>query len=89
VEPEETAMLHVKEAVQKAQAYLPEVFGDAPKKDLLLEGVELTDDRKFWKITFSFSSKRQNDIYRNMREYRTIKLRAKDGEFYGARNGAL
>ncbi len=82
-------MLQVKEAVQKAQTYVPEVFESADGNDLLLEGVELSDDSKFWKITFSYHSKLPNEVFHNLREYKTIKLRAEDGEFFGARNGLL
>ena len=73
-------MVRVKEAVQKAQHYLPEIFEGAAGKDLLLEGVELTDDAKFWTVTFSYGPVLDRD-------FKTVKLRADDGEFVGARNG--
>jgi hypothetical protein len=82
-------MLQVKEAVRKAQTYLLEVFEDASGKDLLLEGVELADDRRYWSITFSYFDKTPNELFHNLRAYRTIKLGAEDGELYGARNGVL
>lgn len=80
-------MMQVKEAVQKAQAYVPEVFASANGNDLLLEGVELTDDSRFWTVTFSYMP--PGGPLRNLREYKTIKLRAEDGKFFGARNGLL
>ena len=80
-------MVQVKEAVQKAKSYLPEVFDSAEGKDVRLEGVELTDDEKFWTITFSYDPTRPNQLARMIREYKTVKLRARDGEFFGAHNG--
>jgi len=85
----EQIMVQVREAVQKAQSYLPEVFPESTGNDLLLEGVELTEDYKFWAITFSYHSKRRNEALNTLREYKTVKLRAKDGKFIGARNGLL
>lgn len=82
-------MVQVKEAVQKAQDYLPEVFPDDNRNDLLLEGVELTDDFRFWTITFSYDNNQPNQLARSLRVYKTIKLRAEDGQFIGARNGLL
>lgn len=77
-------MLKVREAIERAQNYLPEVFRDAAGQQLRLEGVELTDDTKFWTITFSYQEP-SNSAYG--RDYKTVKLRSKDGEFFGARNG--
>ena len=73
-------MVPVKEAVKKAESYLPEIFEGAAGQDLLLEGVELTDDSKFWTVTFSYGSALDRD-------YKTVRLRADDGGFVGARNG--
>jgi hypothetical protein len=73
-------VVQVREAVQKAQSYLPDVFPTAEGKEMRLEGVELSDDAKFWIVTFSY-------IGGGYREYKTVKLRAIDGKFYGARNG--
>jgi hypothetical protein len=77
-------MLKVREAIERAQTYLPEVFRDAVGQQLRLEGVELTEDTKFWTITFSYQEP-SNAPYG--RDYKTVKLRSKDGEFIGARNG--
>jgi len=78
-------MVKVKEAVQRAQAYLPEVFQTSAAEDLRLEAVELSDDSRFWTVTFSY---RQPGglLGRIDRDYKTVKLRAEDGEFIGARN---
>ena len=80
-------MVQVKEAVQKAKTYLPEVFDSAEGKDLRLEGVELSDDTKFWTVTFSYPDYGNALSLPLGREYKTVKLRARDGEFFGARNG--
>jgi hypothetical protein len=82
-------MVPVREAAQKAKTYLPEVFESAEGKDMRLEGVELTDDSKFWTVTFSYINAAKNVaiLGGGYREYKTVKLRARDGMFFGARNG--
>lgn len=82
-------MVQVKEAVQKAKSYLPAVFESAEGKDVRLEGVELSDDTKFWTVTFSYDPGRPEQMAHMLREYKTVKLSAKDGEFFGARNGLI
>ncbi|HZL28992.1 MAG TPA: hypothetical protein VFC39_20870 [Acidobacteriaceae bacterium] len=78
-------MVQVKEAVQKAKSYLPSVFPSAEGQEVRLEGVELTEDTKFWTVTFSYQHEiAPMDI---VRDYKTVKLRAEDGEFFGARDG--
>ena len=79
-------MVQVREAVQKAQSYLPDVFQSAEGQDLRLEGVELSDDSRYWTVTFSYAEP-GGLLGRIGREYKTVKLRAEDGEFFGARNG--
>ena len=81
-------MVQVREAVQKAQRYLPDVFPTAKGTEMRLEGVELSDDAKFWIVTFSYvPTGSVAAVIANIREYKTVKLRAVDGKFYGARNG--
>jgi hypothetical protein len=77
-------MVQVKEAVQRAKQYLPEIFESAAGRELNLEGVELTNDSKFWTVTFSYTPPRERFAGR---DYKTVKLRADDGEFFGARDG--
>lgn len=82
----------VKDAVQQASKYLPEVFPSATGRELLLEGVEKTDDGGFWKITFSYeepSKPATSAATVPHRVYKTVKLRDQDGEFFGAQNGYL
>jgi len=80
--------MRVGEAVLAANAGLLEVFPDAQDKELLLEGVEKSDDGRFWQVTFSYSTVAgSHDPL--ARSYKTVKLRDEDGELMGARNGFL
>jgi hypothetical protein len=88
-------VVQLREAVQKAQTYLPDIFPTAEGKEMRLEGVELSDDSKFWTVTFSYNStgpigrdaRGMIELPGSLREYKTVKLRAEDGELFGARNG--
>jgi hypothetical protein len=90
-------VVQVREAVQKAQTYLPDIFPTAEGKQMRLEGVVLSDDAKFWTVTFSYELTQGEQMIRSLndlspreyshREYKTVKLRAEDGEFVGASNG--
>ena len=82
-------MVQVTEAVQRSRTYLGEVFPALKDQALQLEGVELSDDGQFWYVTFSYIEFPMVDatgvpMYPS---YKTIKVRAEDGQFYGARNG--
>jgi hypothetical protein len=86
--------MQVKEAVEKAGEYLPEIFDSAQGKELRLEGVEKSEDGRFWKVTFSYSgdsydAEGRTTLMGRMREYKTVKLRDDSGEFIGAQNGVL
>lgn len=83
--------MQVKEAVQKASQYLPDVFETAANKELRLEGVEKTDDGRFWRVTFSYdsSSDRPSSFTSLLRAYKTVKIRDDNGEFIGANDGNL
>ncbi len=86
--------MQVKEAVDKASQYLPEIFDSAKGKELRLEGVEKSDDGRFWKVTFSYSgdshdAEGRTILMGRMLEYKTVKLRDDGGEFVGAQNGVL
>jgi hypothetical protein len=74
--------------VQQASRYLPEVFESASGRELRLEGVEKTDDSRFWKITFSYSLT-DSGFEADSRDYKTVKLRDSDGELMGVQNGML
>jgi len=80
--------MHVKDAVQKASDYLPEIFADARGQELRLEGVEKTDGGKFWAVAFSYipTAAERGEL---SRDYKTVKIADTGGEFIGARNGVL
>jgi hypothetical protein len=80
--------MQVKEAVDKASLYLPEIFDSARGKELRLEGVEKTEDGRFWKVTLSYDPQ-EGALLHGIREYKTVKLRDDSGEFIGAQNGVL
>jgi hypothetical protein len=80
--------MQVKEAVELATRQLPEVFPASQGRELTLEGVEKTEDSRFWKITLSYPAGDEG-FARLDREYKTVKLRDSDGEFMGARTGFL
>ena len=44
--------LDVKTPIKSATTYMTEVFPDA--KDIRLEEVQLSDDERFWQVTFSY-----------------------------------
>ena len=77
--------MQVAEVVAKSRDYLDETF-PSERENLRLEGVELSDDESFWFVTFSYFP--EKDLL-TPREYRTVKVRATDGQFFGARNGVL
>ena len=80
--------MQIKEAVQQASKYLPDVFDSAAGRELRLEGVEKTDDSRFWTIAFSYTLG-DSGFDALSRDYKTVKLRDSDGELIGARNGVL
>jgi hypothetical protein len=80
-------MLQIIDAVQKSQQYLVDLFPEASTAELQLESAELSDDARFWYITFSYYPSRPNSVFSSLQTYKTIKVRAQDGELFGARNG--
>jgi hypothetical protein len=86
----QSQIIDVKKAVSAARNYLQslEIEIGAPLKDLLLEEVELTDDREFWLITLGFNHQVQlpenplgiNLSPREERKYKIIKVNAETGE---------
>lgn len=80
-------MLQIRDAVQKSQQYLVDLFPDASTAELQLESAEPSEDTKFWYITFSFYTSKPSSLMQGFKEYKTIKVRSTDGELFGARNG--
>jgi hypothetical protein len=86
----EFSMLQVKDAVKQARAYLPELMFEGPHQiaDLRLEEVEISEDEKFWAVTFSYMPlESANPI--PLRQYKTVRIKANNGDFVGVRNGML
>jgi hypothetical protein len=88
-------MVQLKEAVQQSKSYLSEIFPVSYVKDFQLEGVELTDDEKYWQVTFSYYGpeeppKGEPDFATPLfKTYKTVKVRASDGALFGVKNGLL
>ena len=81
--------MDVKQAVQQASKYLPEIFETAAGRELRLEGVEKSEDERFWSVTFSYPTRTKQEESEYFRDFKTIRLRDVDGEFVGARNGMV
>lgn len=88
-------MVQLKEAVQQSKSYLSEIFPINYVKDFQLEGVELSDDEKYWQVTFSYwgaeepSPEKLNFETPLFKTYKTVKVRASDGVLFGVKNGLL
>jgi hypothetical protein len=74
-------MLELRQAVSDSRKYLLEVFDEA-SNGITLEGVELSEDMKFWLVTFSY-------WIGTLKKYKTVKLRADDGIVLGIRPSEL
>lgn len=81
-------MLEMEQAIDKARQVLPRAYPESTSQELRLEAVEKTDNEQFWHVTFSYPSVNWTPI-QHVREYRTVKLKADDGELMGVRNGYL
>jgi hypothetical protein len=83
-------MLQVQDAVKRAKAYLPGLLFDTSAQiaDVRLEEVELSEDEKFWNVTFPYLPV-NTTVPLVIRQYKTIRIKAASGEFVGLRNGML
>jgi hypothetical protein len=83
-------MLQVQDAVKRAKGYLPGLLFDTSHQiaDVRLEEVELSEDEKFWTVTFSYLPV-DITVPLVIRQYKTIRIKAMNGEFVGLRNGML
>ena len=76
-------MLKAEVAVKKALEYFAELYPGAAGGPTLLEEVELTDDRKFWLITLSYTPPPENPLLPFIpsgRQFRTFRVSAETGE---------
>ncbi len=84
-------MIDSKNAISRASAYFTEVFPQA--KQVQLEEIELSEDRRYWLVTFSFP-KPELTIFGALvanpnRDYKTVKVDAATGEPVGVKIRAL
>lgn len=93
-------MVDVKTAVSIGMRYLGEMIPISQVRDLQLEEASLSDDERFWLITFSYLKKTDGvadegsqveslfpfNLVRDKRYYKTVKLRRDDGEFFAVTN---
>lgn len=75
-------MLELRQAVSDSKKYLVDVFEESHLSEVTLEGVELSEDMKFWLVTFSY-------WVSTLKKYKTVKLRADDGIVLGIRPSEL
>ena len=81
-------MIDVKQAVKIAHAYIIDLYGEANLPGLMLEETELSDEHKYWMITFGFDTDRKTvpdtSFFRPtplfIRDYKIIKIEAETGE---------
>ena len=86
-------MLKFKEAVTRSRELLEDVQPVTPTR-VRLEEAELTDDERYWQVTFSYWVPEDNIPDRSLpdvsssifRKHTMIKVRAEDGELFGVRN---
>ena len=75
-------MIDSKTAISRASAYLGEIFPQA--KEVQLEEIELSDNRKHWLVTFSFPKPELvifgAPVANPNRDYKTVKVDAATGE---------
>jgi hypothetical protein len=83
----------VKEAVQRARAFLKDLYEGEELPNLRLEEVELSDDERHWLVTFGFTAS-EHDVEhgpnigvwggttatRTKRDYKRIRIDADTGE---------
>ncbi len=76
-------MIDARAAAKKAREYFTRSYSDAANGPILLEEVELTDDRKFWLITLSYTPPPENPLLPFIpsgRKFKTLKISAETGE---------
>jgi len=88
--------MEIKAAIKTARELIPEFFPGAETASLRLEGAEISEDERYWLVTFSFfeqptaeSPFKEPMFMMPVRAYKTFKLKVADGGFVGFRNGFL
>jgi hypothetical protein len=79
------SMIDVTQAVRTAKEYVAGLFSSENISDIRLEGVELSDDEKFWHVTVGFLRAKElsgglvSALHRE-RDYKQVKINAETGE---------
>jgi hypothetical protein len=81
-------MIDAKEAATKAMEYFTSLYPSPQFRPILLEEAELTDDKKFWLITLSYTPQQTNPFQAfgpAAREFKVFKLNSNSGEVVAMR----
>jgi hypothetical protein len=80
--------MEIRDAVGVAAKYISEILSVPPAR-LLLEEVELSEDERYWYITFSYPTPRDPDdlaVYvTTPRSFKTVKMNASNGRLEAIR----
>jgi hypothetical protein len=90
-------MVDVKQAVAKAMDYLKDMYAIEQFKDVLLEEVDLSEDKKFWNVTVGFTRRQESTSGGPMatligqseefkREYKVFQIDADTGDLRSMRS---
>ncbi len=75
-------MIDVSSAISTARLYLESVFGPEGYRNIRLEEAVLSDDDRFWQITFGFDrSQLGGTIWK--KDYKVVKIDAQTGQARG------
>lgn len=80
-------MLDVKDAVKISFPAISELFGDV--KDVRLEEAQLSEDERYWLVTFSFIDPSRDvggglqTLLGTGREYKVVRISSEDGRLLG------
>jgi len=81
-------MIDVKDSIKKAKNFIIDMYSDEKISQLMLEEVDISDDKKFWLITLGFNIKKpiinlMDTISGNqekIRVYKIIKIDSLSGD---------
>ncbi|MBM4046076.1 MAG: hypothetical protein FJ279_13255 [Planctomycetes bacterium] len=76
-------MLDAKAAAGKALEYFRSLYAGGPLSAVLLEEVELSEDRQFWTITLGYAPQSANPFSAftlDRREFKVFKVHSETGE---------
>ena len=82
-------MIDATEAASKAREYFDRVFEGAHPREILLEEIELSEDEKFWMVTFGFDwnpTSGTASIGPGDRKFKILRLAASSGTLISMKN---